>query len=179
MKRTYQPKKLQRKHEHGFMKRMATKNGRKVLARRRAKGRKRLTHWSMTESGKFRKRYVVIKSNRDFSYLFKKGDSTVNYAFVCYMKPRRAGKNRLGIVTGKKVGNAVKRNRSRRIIREAFRLFEPILKENTDRRFDFVFVARAKTPMLKTQQILSLMIKNILPKLQWNIFFWGLLSCTS
>ena len=82
------------------------------------------------------------------------------------MKPRRAGKNRLGIVTGKKVGNAVKRNRSRRIIREAFRLFEPILKENTDRRFDFVFVARAKTPMLKTQQILSLMKKNILPKLQ-------------
>ena len=119
----------------------------------------------MTEPKKFKKRYVVIKSNRDFSYLFKKGESLVNYAFVCYMKPRRAGKNRLGIVTGKKVGNAVKRNRSRRIIREAFRLFEPILKEKTDRRYDFVFVARGKTPTLKMQQVLSLMKKNILPKL--------------
>lgn len=111
------------------------------------------------------KRYVSIKNNKDFQYLFRRGETIVTFAFVCYVRESKRRVNRIGIVTGKKIGNAVKRNRCKRIIREAFRLIEPTLRKQTEKRYDFIFVARNKTSELKSDKIYSLMNKNVLKRL--------------
>lgn len=115
--------------------------------------------------GDLSKRFYVIKKDREFRYLYKKGSCCPSYGFVCYYRPSSRRRNRCGIVTGKKVGNAVKRNRSRRVIREAFRIFDNELLKETDKRFDFIFVARDKTPSLKSTQILGTMRVKLKPLL--------------
>lgn len=112
----------------------------------------------------FSKRYVHIKKDREFQYLFKKGECTVSNGYVCYARESKRRANRIGIVTGKKIGGAVKRVRARRVIREAFRLIEPLLREKTDKRYDFIFVARGRTPFMKSTQLYERMKKDILKK---------------
>ena len=112
----------------------------------------------------YAKKYVCIKKDREFKFLFKKGDSIVTDAFVCYARESKRRVNRVGIVTGKKVGNAVKRSRARRVIREAFRLIDPLLREKTQKRYDFIFVARAKTPAMKSTQVYRQMENRLLKR---------------
>lgn len=112
----------------------------------------------------YAKKYVCIKKDKEFRFLFKKGDNIVTDAFVCYARESKRRVNRIGIVTGKKVGNAVKRSRARRVIREAFRLIEPLLREKTQKRYDFIFVARAKTPAMKSTQVYRQMENRLLKR---------------
>lgn len=112
----------------------------------------------------YAKKYVCIKKDKEFRFLFKKGDSIVTDAFVCYARESKRRVNRIGIVTGKKVGNAVKRSRARRVIREAFRLIDPLLREKTQKRYDFIFVARAKTPAMKSTQVYRQMENKLLKR---------------
>ena len=86
-------------------------------------------------------RYTVsLKKNRDFKGLYRSGKSSVNPYLVLYCRKNRRGASRLGISVGTKVGNAVKRNRVRRLIREAYRLSEDKLRPG----HDLVVVARVR-----------------------------------
>ena len=98
-----------------------------------------------------------LNRNGDFRRLYNKGKSAVHPALVVYSMKNRAGFCRYGITTGKKVGNAVMRNRSKRIIREAFRLILPQIEGN----YDFVFVARTKTPEVKSTDIYKAMSQSL------------------
>lgn len=86
------------------------------------------------------KHTVPLKQNHEFRRLYSKGKSAVSPYFVIYC--RRTGRpfNRLGITTGVKLGNAVKRNRARRRIRELYRTHEDKLLLG----YDIVVVARTR-----------------------------------
>ncbi len=94
--------------------------------------------------------YVPIKENRDFRRIYSRGKNLVSPVVVCYALHNRSGEVRMGITTSKRIGNAVQRNRSRRIIRAAFRELLPRVKPG----WDFIFVARAKTPYVKSDAVL-------------------------
>lgn len=102
-------------------------------------------------------RFVSIKENRDFRRIYAKGKTCVRPLLVTYALKNRIGTIRVGITTSKKTGNAVKRNRSRRVIREAFRRAVPSVREG----YDFIFVARARTPFAKSTDVFQVMMKEL------------------
>ena len=100
---------------------------------------------------------VTIKENKDFRRIYAKGTSYASGILVTYVIRNRTRDVRIGITTSKKIGKAVLRNRSRRIIREAFRE----LADDVRTGYDLVFVARAKTPFVKSYDILRSMKKEL------------------
>ena len=102
----------------------------------------------------------TLKLNGDFRRAYGRGKSLAAPALVTYALRNRAGKCRYGITASKKVGNAVARNRCRRVIREAFRTLDEPLRGN----WDIVFVARSKTrhvPMQKVQEAMRAHLRSI------------------
>lgn len=100
---------------------------------------------------------VTLNQNRDFKKVYRAGKSAVHPLLVAYAVKNRVGKIRVGITATKKIGKACKRNRARRIIREAYRQLEPNLVPG----WDIVFVARGRTTQVKMQDVLRVMDKQL------------------
>ena len=83
-----------------------------------------------------------LNQNADFQRLYRSGAFCSLGSALIYVRPNKLPYNRLGITAGKKIGNAVKRNRAKRIIREAYRAAEPLLPIG----LDLVVVARSILP---------------------------------
>ncbi len=107
------------------------------------------------------KNLISLCENRDYKRLYNRGKSVVNSKFVLYVLKNRSNNVRLGITTSKKIGNAVKRNRSRRILRQAVINLLPQIKDGND----LVLVARGRTPFLKSTDI-EFELKKSLKKIQ-------------
>ncbi len=104
---------------------------------------------------------VIIKENKDFLNAYKRGGYSAGRAVTVYYRRNGRGKKRLGITTGKKVGNAVVRSRCRRIIRAAYRENEELFP----RGFDYVIVARPGCGNCKSTQISSFLKNKALPSI--------------
>lgn len=102
-------------------------------------------------------RYETIRSNGEFRRAYARGKCYTNPALVTYVVKNRAGYCGIGITSSKKIGNAVHRNRCRRIIREAFRSLEP----DTAPGYTIVFVARTRTFSKKSTEISEIMSKHL------------------
>ena len=99
---------------------------------------------------------IVIKENSDFQKIYRYGRSFANRNLVLYVCKAFHPRYRVAFAAGKKLGNAVTRNRVKRLLREAYRLH----REQIDERYCLLLVGRvatitAKTPVVE-RDLLSL-----------------------
>lgn len=100
---------------------------------------------------------LSIKRNNDFLRLYRRGKSAADLHVICYIAPNRLGKVRLGITTSKKIGNAVARNRARRVLRAAFREVLPQICGG----YDIILVARTKTTFTKSTALTPILTAQL------------------
>lgn len=97
----------------------------------------------------------TLTLNKEFKRAYYQGKSRATPYFICYMVRGQRGSVRYGITTSKKMGNAVQRNRARRLLRVAFWS----VQEQTLPGRDYVFVAREKILTAKSYQVAAAMKK--------------------
>ena len=154
MKMTFQPKKRQRSKVHGFRARMSTPGGRKVLASRRAKGRKKLSAQAANQWPFLMIFTESLHNTRQFSNVYRNGRSKANKYLIMYILENNTSCNRFGISCSKKVGNSVVRHRIKRLLKESYRLHEDMFNSG----LDIVVVARGSASSVSYKEMDSALL---------------------
>jgi ribonuclease P protein component len=98
------------------------------------------------------KKTFRIKKNDEFQEVFQKGISTANRQFVVYVLDKSEQSNfRMGLSVSKKIGNAVTRNRIKRLIRQIIHEF----KDEIGNEKDFIIIARKPTADMNYEEFKS------------------------
>lgn len=96
------------------------------------------------------KKKYRVKKNSEFQEIFRTGKSFANRELVIYYKEKHTQHHfRYGVSVGKKIGNAVTRNKIKRHIREVFKDMQQQIKPN----IDMIIIARKPTVQMNTYQI--------------------------
>jgi ribonuclease P protein component len=101
-----------------------------------------------------------IKRDKDFEYIFKNGELIKSHYYKCFYL-KRCCFSRIGIIAKKHIGNSIRRNYEKRIIREFYRNY----KNKLNNGYDFIFIITDKSADFKQkkedfQNIMKLIIDN-------------------
>ncbi|MCD6516611.1 MAG: ribonuclease P protein component [Candidatus Aminicenantes bacterium] len=101
-----------------------------------------------------------IRKKREFSLIYKKGNRYRGKYFIIIYLPNGGSQSRLAVVAGKKIGNAVKRNKAKRWIKALYRRNKNLLEDSTD----LIFIAKEnifKAPWKNLQKDYAKAIEHI------------------
>jgi len=102
-----------------------------------------------TQKRFFLKKHERLRRRKDFDRVFRHGSRRHTKNFAIILRPNGLQFSRLGVTVGKKVGNAVKRNRVKRYLREFFRLHKHMLPAS----HDVVIIAKEDAATLAYQDV--------------------------
>jgi len=98
---------------------------------------------------------AYLRSSSEFQTVYRNGKRYEGSLITAFVLPNHLSHNRFGITASRKaIGNAVQRNRARRLLRETFRLKESALG-GLNEKYDWVFNAKRRLPSLKVSAALE------------------------
>lgn len=104
-----------------------------------------------------KRRRAVLTKNFEFRRAYRYAKSYVSPLVVTYVLPKKSGGVRVGVSAAKKIGNAVVRNRARRVVKAAFFGVSDMARGN----WDIVFVCRTRTAQAKSDEVRSIIINQL------------------